>query len=149
MRETVRRQLDDSAHPLGTEGNRYSALDEPTRAARLQERIVKQGQQPFNLAKDSLLRVSLARLSAQEQVLILTEHHLVHDGWTQGVLLRDFLAIYQAFMEGKPSPLPELPVQYADYAYWQRQWLQGEILQRQIDYWQEQLAGAPSVLDLP
>ena len=76
-------------------------------------------------------------------------HHIVSDGWSMGVLVREVAALYQAFAQGKPSPLPELPLQYADYAAWQREWLQGEALEAQLSYWRQQLAHAPQVLELP
>ena len=76
-------------------------------------------------------------------------HHIVSDGWSLGVLYRELGALYGAFAAGEPSPLPELPVQYADYALWQRRWLSGEVLERQLGYWREQLAGAPAQLTLP
>ena len=76
-------------------------------------------------------------------------HHIVSDGWSMGVLYRELSVLYEAYANGRPSPLPELPIQYADYAVWQRQWLQGEVLERQLSYWKKQLAGIPAVLNLP
>ena len=76
-------------------------------------------------------------------------HHIVSDGWSAGILIREMAALYQAYCSGSPSPLPELPIQYADFAYWQREWLQGAVLQRQLDYWKQQLDGAPPLLELP
>ena len=76
-------------------------------------------------------------------------HHIVSDGWSMGVLFRELSALYAAFREGGASPLPELPVQYADYAVWQRERLAGEVLERQLAYWRERLAGAPALLELP
>ncbi len=104
---------------------------------------------PFDLAHGPLLRARLLRLSEDAHVLLLTMHHIVSDAWTKGVFLRELAALYEAFHAGRPSPLPELPVQYADYAAWQRSWLSGEALERQLDYWKVQLAGAPAALDLP
>ncbi len=91
----------------------------------------------------------LLRLAADTHVLLLTLHHIVSDAWTRRVLLRDLGALYEAFRAGRPSPLGGLSVQYADYAVWQRSWLRGEVLERQLDYWKRQLAGAPAALDLP
>ncbi|HSF38309.1 MAG TPA: amino acid adenylation domain-containing protein, partial [Thermoanaerobaculia bacterium] len=102
---------------------------------------------PFDLARGPLLRTLLFRLSAGEHVLALTLHHIVADGWSIGVLIREVAALYAAFTAGKPSPLPELPLQYADYAIWQRNGLQGETLEREIAFWRERLAGTPP-LDL-
>jgi hypothetical protein len=76
-------------------------------------------------------------------------HHIVSDGWSMGVLIREVGALYAAFSQGRPSPLPELPIQYADYAVWQRDWLKGEVLAKQVGYWREQLSGAPAALELP
>jgi hypothetical protein len=104
---------------------------------------------PFDLAKGPLLRVTLLRLAQEEHVLMLTIHHIVSDGWSMDVLLREVGALYGTLGEGQPSPLAELPIQYADYAIWQREWLQGDVLARQLSYWKERLKGAPSLLDLP
>src|SRR5207253_1839786 len=106
-------------------------------------------QQRFDLAHDRLLRVALLRLAADQHVLVLAMHHIVSDGWSIGVLVREVEALYAAFAQGRPSPLPELPVQYADYAVWQRRWLADGALERQLAYWTRQLAGAPAALELP
>jgi hypothetical protein len=105
--------------------------------------------QPFNLATGPLLRATLLRLGAEEHVLLFTMHHIASDGWSMGLLVREVAALYQAYQEGQESPLEELTVQYADYAVWQREWLAGEVLEGQLDYWRRQLAGAPAVLELP
>jgi hypothetical protein len=76
-------------------------------------------------------------------------HHIVSDAWSMGVLIRDMAALYAAFSKGRPSPLAELPIQYADFAHWQRQWLQGEVLENQLSYWRQQLNDAPAILALP
>ncbi|HEX7774155.1 MAG TPA: amino acid adenylation domain-containing protein, partial [Pyrinomonadaceae bacterium] len=89
------------------------------------------------------------RLNAQEHVLLFTMHHIISDGWSMGLLVKEVATLYEAFLQGEASPLPELPIQYADYAVWQRDWLQGEMLERQIEYWREKLAGAPAELVLP
>ncbi|HEX2187582.1 MAG TPA: amino acid adenylation domain-containing protein, partial [Longimicrobiaceae bacterium] len=109
---------------------------------------------PFDLERGPLLRATLARLSGEEHVLLLTMHHVVSDGWSMGVLFRDLFTVYEALSRpsGAARPaslLPPLPVQYADFAVWQRGWLRGEVLRRQLDWWREQLGGAPPVLDLP
>jgi amino acid adenylation domain-containing protein len=88
-------------------------------------------------------------LGEAEHVLLFTTHHIICDGWSRGVLIRELAALYEAFSSGKPSPLPELPIQYVDFAVWQRQWLQGEVLEAQLTYWKQQLAGSPPVLELP
>ncbi|HZI14651.1 MAG TPA: amino acid adenylation domain-containing protein, partial [Myxococcus sp.] len=104
--------------------------------------------QPLDLARGPLQRAKLLRLDASEHVLALAVHHIVSDGWSMGVMVRELGALYEAFSQGRPSPLPELPLQYADYAAWQRQWLVGAPLEQQLDYWRQALAGlAP--LNLP
>jgi amino acid adenylation domain-containing protein len=104
---------------------------------------------PFDLAQAPLLRVTLFKLNEHEHLMLLAIHHIVSDGWSMGVLVREVTELYQAFTNERPSPLPELPIQYADFAVWQRQWLAGERLEAQLSYWRKQLAGAPPVLELP
>ncbi|MBW4456089.1 MAG: amino acid adenylation domain-containing protein [Nostoc indistinguendum CM1-VF10] len=110
---------------------------------------IEEAQRPFDLANGPLLRVTLLRLGKEEHVLLVTMHHIVSDGWSIGIFLREFATLYEAFLKGAPSPLPALPIQYADFAHWQRQWLQGEVLKTQLNYWKQQLAGAPPLLELP
>jgi amino acid adenylation domain-containing protein len=105
-------------------------------------------QTPFDLKQGPLFRVKLLGLAEDDFVLVAAMHHIVSDGWSLGVLMREVSALYEAFSAGRPSPLPELPVQYADYAAWQRKWLQGKVLEKQISYWKQQLAEAET-LDLP
>jgi amino acid adenylation domain-containing protein len=111
------------------------------------ELAVQEGRQPFDLAQGPLMRVTLLRLGEAEHVVFMTMHHLISDGWSVGVFLGELAMLYQAFSVGEPSPLPELTIQYADYAHWQRQWLQDEVLETHLAYWKEQL-DAPSVLEL-
>ncbi|MEO6236719.1 MAG: amino acid adenylation domain-containing protein, partial [Vicinamibacterales bacterium] len=106
-------------------------------------------QRPFDLAQAPLLRVSLVRLGATEHVLLLNMHHIVSDGWSMGILLRELAASYAAAVAQRPAVLPALPIQYGDFARWQRGWLQGAVLAEQVGYWRQQLAGAPPRLDLP
>ena len=96
-----------------------------------------------------MLRATLIKLSEQEHILLLVMHHIASDGWSMGILMRELSHFYEAEISGRPSSLPELPIQYADYAEWQLEWLQGEVLNEQLDYWKQQLAGAPTRLDLP
>ncbi len=105
-------------------------------------------QRPFNLATDLLLRVKLLQLDETEYVLLLNLHHIVSDGWSLGVLIRELSVLYTAFSTNQPSPLPPLPIQYADFAHWQREWLQGEVLESQLSYWRSHLADLP-LLNLP
>jgi amino acid adenylation domain-containing protein len=109
----------------------------------------REGLRPFDLARGPLLRSVLLRRSPDERTLLVTLHHAVADGWSVEVLAREVGALYDAFARGAPSPLPEPPLQYADYAVWQREWLSGGVLQRELAYWRERLAGAPPRLALP
>jgi amino acid adenylation domain-containing protein len=124
-----------------------SALPDGERASVAQRRMAQEAARPFDLYTGPLFRAVLLRLSAQEHVLLLGMHHIVSDGWSMDVLSREMAALYGAYLRGAASPLPELPVQYADFAVWQRE--QGEMLERQMGYWRTKLAGAPEVLDLP
>lgn len=105
--------------------------------------------QPFVLETGPLLRVKLLRLAPESHVLLIVMHHIVCDGWSMDIFAEELSALYKAFCVGEPSPLPPLPIQYADFAYWQQQRLQGDFLQTQLNYWQRQLAGAPALLELP
>ncbi len=104
---------------------------------------------PFDISRGPLLRVTLLRLSAEEHVVLFAVHHIVFDAWSRAVLVREVAALYAAFHEGQPSPLPELEVQYADYAHWQRNWLQGEVLEEHLSFWRRQLGGTLPTLLLP
>jgi arthrofactin-type cyclic lipopeptide synthetase C len=115
----------------------------------LQALIQGEASGPFDLQDDALIRGRLVRLADDHHVLLLTLHHIISDGWSMGVLTRELMALYQAFSHGQPDPLPPLALQYTDYAVWQRRWLSGEVLQRQSEYWQQTLAGAPALLTLP
>ncbi|MBF1988706.1 MAG: amino acid adenylation domain-containing protein, partial [Fischerella thermalis M58_A2018_009] len=119
------------------------------RETKVKELALAEAQQPFNLETDTLLRVKLLRLGEQEYVILLTMHHIVSDGWSTSVLVHELATLYEAFCHGQPSPLPELPIQYIDFAAWQKQWLTGEVLESQLAYWRQQLHGAPAVLELP
>ena len=110
---------------------------------------MEEARQPFNLSTGPLMRVSLLRLASEDHVLLVTMHHIISDGWSTSVLVNEIATLYTAFAAGRPSPLPDLPIQYADFAQWQRDWLQGETLNEQLAYWKQQLAGAPAVLELP
>ena len=122
---------------------------EHERRAQLTRRLTEAAHEPFDLTTGPLLRAALYRLCEEEHSLFFNMHHIVSDGWSFGVFFRELGLLYAAFIENRPSPLPKLPIQYVDYAAWQRDWLRGEALQRQLDYWREQLAGAPAVLELP
>ncbi|HEX5718866.1 MAG TPA: condensation domain-containing protein, partial [Thermoanaerobaculia bacterium] len=104
---------------------------------------------PFDLEAGPLVRAKLLRLGETEHVALVTFHHIVADGWSMGLFLEELAALYGAFSRAEPSPLPELPIQYADFALWQRSWLAGEVLSSELGYWRRQLAGAPRSLELP
>jgi NRPS condensation-like uncharacterized protein len=110
---------------------------------------VAEARRPFDLARGPLLRVILLQLSDQAYVVLMTMHHIISDAWSMGVLVREMSTLYSAFIEGNTSPLPKLDIQYADYAVWQRQWLQGEISERQLAYWKNQLDGKLPELTFP
>ncbi|MBL0694525.1 amino acid adenylation domain-containing protein, partial [Comamonas sp. JC664] len=125
------------------------AQDVARREAEAVKHATDDFQRPFDLAAGPLLRVTVLKLTASEHVLLVCMHHIVSDGWSMGVLVREVAALYEDFRAGQPARLPELPVQYADYAVWQRAWMQGEALRRQLDWWKHRLAGAPHALELP
>jgi hypothetical protein len=102
--------------------------------------INAEARRPFDLATGPLLRAFWVRLAPEDHILLLILHHIVSDGWSMGILYRELSALYNAFVDGRSSSLAELPVQYADFAQWQREWLQGEVLQSQVTYWKERLA---------
>jgi amino acid adenylation domain-containing protein/non-ribosomal peptide synthase protein (TIGR01720 family) len=125
-----------------------AGLPPAQREAEARRHVRELARQPWDLARGPLLRARLIRLGAEEHLLALMMHHIVTDGWSMAVFAQELGALYGAFSQGRPAPLPELPLQYADFSLWQRQWLQGEVLAKQLDYWRQTLAGAP-ILDLP
>ena len=126
-----------------------SALAQDERDERTRTLMREETRHPFDLSKWPLMRMKALKLSAQEHIVLLTMHHVISDGWSNRVLISEVAALYDAFTQGRPSPLVELPVQYADFSVWQRNWLQGDALEKQLSYWREHLAGAPTVLELP
>ncbi|AMO93245.1 D-alanine--poly(phosphoribitol) ligase, subunit 1 [Collimonas fungivorans] len=126
-----------------------SALTAEQGQAQVREVAQAEARQIFDLKTGPLLKASLVRLGAQEHVALLTLHHIVTDGWSMGVFVKELAALYGQYAAGEAAQLAPLPVQYADYAMWQRSWLQGEMLQRQLQYWSEQLQGGPTLLELP
>nr|MDQ3959312.1 condensation domain-containing protein [Pseudomonadota bacterium] len=126
-----------------------SSLPEAGRETEVQHLIAEEVQRPFHLAQGPLLRLMLLRLEEQEHVLLITVHHIVSDDWSMGILFRELATLYQAFVAGSPSPLPDLPIQYADFAEWQRAWFQNQVLEKQLTYWKQQLAEFPPLLELP
>jgi amino acid adenylation domain-containing protein len=118
-------------------------LDEAARLAR------EEAQRAFDLNQGHLLRSTLLHTDDEEHILLLVMHHICFDGWSAKVFVREMAELYEAFSASKPSPLPGLPIQYADFAHWQRQWLQGEVLETQLAYWKKALVGISPILDLP
>ncbi|WXG19664.1 non-ribosomal peptide synthase/polyketide synthase [Xenorhabdus griffiniae] len=116
---------------------------------RIAELTDLEAQAPFDFSQGSLIRGHLLQLADEEHILLLTQHHIISDGWSIGVLLREFSALYRAALDSQDDPLPPLPIQYADYAVWQREWLQESAIAQQRDFWCSQLKGAPALLTLP
>ncbi|MBR8833343.1 MAG: amino acid adenylation domain-containing protein [Stigonema ocellatum SAG 48.90 = DSM 106950] len=127
----------------------WRQLTEQDQLNKAQQLAIEELQQPFDLSNPPLLRVKLLQFTDQSHLLLLVIHHIVCDGWSMQIFRRELFTLYNAFCAGEPSPLPELSLQYADFAHWQRQWLQGEVLQTQLNYWQKQLAEVPPLLELP
>ncbi|WP_447971454.1 amino acid adenylation domain-containing protein [Nitrospira sp. M1] len=124
-------------------------LSDAEREEEAQRLAITEASSGFNLSEGQLVRVTLLQLRAEEHVLLLTLHHSISDGWSTHLLVRELTTIYAAYCDGQPSPLPELSLQYADYAQWQRQWLTGDVLARQMAYWEDRLGGRLPVLALP
>ncbi|HEU0300275.1 MAG TPA: condensation domain-containing protein, partial [Longimicrobium sp.] len=127
----------------------HDLLDHPEPEVETRRLTVEELDARFDLEQGPLIRGRLLRLAADEHVLLVTMHHIVSDGWSMGVLTDELSTLYTAFRRGEPDPLPALPVQYADYAAWQRRWVAGEVLEEQAAYWTETLGGVPELLELP
>ena len=125
------------------------ALSESARVQETEQLVAKEAQRPFDLSQGPLLRVKILKHAENEHVVLFTTHHIISDGWSLGVLVKEVATLYEAYIKGEQSPLPELEIQYADYAAWQREWLQGEVLAEQLSYWRRQLGGELPVLELP
>ena len=126
-----------------------STLPGDARSAAFDEIALHEARAPFDFARGPLIRARLLRLDSDDHVLLVTMHHVISDGWSLAVLVRELGALYPAFHMGHSDPLPPLPVQYADYALWQRERMHGERLERDMAFWREHLSGAPSLIDLP
>ncbi|NEQ41320.1 MAG: amino acid adenylation domain-containing protein, partial [Okeania sp. SIO3I5] len=124
-------------------------LEEIERKKVLEQQVTAEASTPFDLEVSPLIRCSLLQISSREYVLLLTMHHIVSDGWSMGIFTQEISTLYQAFCEKIPSSLPELSIQYADFAIWQRQWLSEERLEAQVNYWKQELQDAPELLQLP
>ncbi|HEV7516239.1 MAG TPA: condensation domain-containing protein, partial [Thermoanaerobaculia bacterium] len=141
-------QVVHPASPLRLLQVDLSGLPPAARQARAEGLIEEAIQTPFDLSQGPLIRWRLLRQDALHHTLVQVEHHFVHDGWSLAIFLGELKALYAAFSRGELSPLPELPVQYADYAVWQREWMAGEALERLLGYWQGRLAGSPPALEI-
>jgi hypothetical protein len=126
-----------------------SSLSPSQRELQAAQMVQAESEKGFDLAADPILRGMVIKLANEDHVLFLNTHHIASDGWSSGVMLNDLSSLYRAALERKPADLPPLEIQYADYAVWQRKWLQGEVLTRQLDYWKSELTGAPPLLALP
>ncbi|MGO4776716.1 condensation domain-containing protein, partial [Lysobacter sp. 2RAB21] len=126
-----------------------SSIEADQHQAQVEAIGAEEASKPFDLANGPLIRGRLLKLAEREHVLLVTQHHIVSDGWSIGVLIGEFSELYSAFHQGRPDPLPPLPIQYADYAAWQRQWLHGDELSKRIEFWRNHLQGAPALLELP
>ncbi len=127
----------------------WISLPEMERERAWMDLVRKDGREPFNLLQLPLLRTTVAHCSPREHRILITIHHILADEWSMEVIQRELMQLYREFSQGHPASLPKLPIQYADFACWQRDWLQGKVLQEQLSYWKTELAGAPFVLDLP
>jgi amino acid adenylation domain-containing protein/non-ribosomal peptide synthase protein (TIGR01720 family) len=138
---------DDAEMPFAVTVRRDLPIAE--RAAAVRREALIEARAPFDLRTGPVIRARLVELADDDHALLLTMHHIVSDGWSIGVLNREIMALYEAFLAGRPSPLPALAIQYGDYAHWQRSWFQGEALQHQLDHVKARLAGAPRAIELP
>jgi amino acid adenylation domain-containing protein len=141
----IPRQLISASLELPLSVHDLTGLPDGERALQAQNRIREEAERPFDLARGPLIRVAVLRLGERENIATVTMHHAISDAWSIGILIRELSALYQSHLLGQASSLPELPIQYADYAVWQRSWLQGEVLGAQLEYWTRQLAGAPDL----
>ena len=124
-------------------------LSPEAKQAQVENITTQQAQQPFNLTQDCLFRAQLLILDKEEHILLLSMHHIISDGWSMNLLWSELIALYQAFSNNQTSPLSSLPIQYLDFAVWQRQWLQEEVIESELNYWKQQLAGHLPLLELP
>ncbi|HVO62722.1 MAG TPA: amino acid adenylation domain-containing protein [Terriglobales bacterium] len=143
------RQIINAAEPVPLHVVDLSELPGNERDARAHELIATEGTRPFNLASGPMLRATVLKLQVNEYILLLMTHHIASDGWSKGVLFQELATFYNAFLKTQRAALPELSIQYADFAAWQREWVNGERLQGELEYWKKQLEGAPALLELP
>ncbi|MBQ4880612.1 hypothetical protein J8M21_25770, partial [Pseudoalteromonas luteoviolacea] len=126
-----------------------SELPKEVQQTQVEEAALAEAEATFDLSRDLMMRARLLKLSGREHVLLVTMHHIASDGWSMGILVNEFSRLYSAYVQGEESPLTPLAIQYADYAHWQREWLQSNKLDEQLAYWQDKLSGLPALHNLP
>ncbi len=142
-------QVTDIIEPFRLKQRDLSALGQDEQRHRVERLVAEDARRPFDLSTGPMVRGEIVKLDDEDHVLLFTMHHIISDGWSTEILIKEFSQLYDAFYHDQPSPLEELPVQYADFAYWQNQWLKGEMLESQLKYWEDRLRGAPQLLDMP
>ncbi|HYP26892.1 MAG TPA: amino acid adenylation domain-containing protein [Blastocatellia bacterium] len=142
-------QIITPAHRLAMPLIDLTHLPESERQAEAVRLAAEESRRPFNLTKGPMLRAKLVRLDGEDYMAVITTHHIASDGWSIEIFARELAALYQYFSEGRHAALPDLPIQYPDFAHWQQEWLRGDALEAQLAYWKRQLSGAPPVLELP
>ena len=142
-------QIVSPVRPVALEFGDLRTFPEIERESAARARVAEEARRPFDLARGPLFRALLLKLGEREHALVLNTHHIVTDGWSSGLLRHELLSLYEAFAAGRPSPLPALPLQYADFALWQRTHLEGAVLDHQMRYWSDHLRGAPPSIELP
>ncbi|MFN6565502.1 MAG: amino acid adenylation domain-containing protein [Nostoc sp. ChiSLP01] len=142
-------QVIHSTFPIKLLVTNLQELSPDEQESQVRQIVLKEAQRPFDLVQGPLLRTTLLQLSSEEHIFLLNLHHILCDDWSLSVFFEELSALYQAFFAGNSSPLPDLAIQYADFAAWQRQWLQGEILDNKLAYWQQNLSGSLPILELP
>lgn len=143
------RQVIGQPSPVAVDVIDLRHLPQSERKPKAKQLVEEDSLQPFDLARGPLMRVKLLMLDHEDDLLLMNLHHIVYDGWSTGVMFQELMTLYNAFILGQRPQLPELPIQYADFAIWQREWLTGERLEEQLSYWREKLSGALPVLELP
>ncbi len=142
-------QVIQAAKPFVVNFQDFSLLSSDLQQSACTRYINEECTRDFDLSCDLMLRVHLIKIAQDDHILLVTMHHIASDGWSMGILVNEFSQLYKAHIQGQVNPLPPLPIQYADYAHWQRSWLQGEVLEQYLGYWEAQLAGLPLVHNLP
>ncbi|AOM39414.1 non-ribosomal peptide synthetase [Xenorhabdus hominickii] len=156
LRTTIKMVDSQAQQVIGKPNNGFSLtvedlshLPSAEQQTAIENIVQRETNQPFDFAQGPLIRGRLLRQAENDHILLLTQHHIISDGWSLNILMHELSTLYHAFSEGQNDPLPPLTLQYADYALWQRQWLQGEVLEKQVNFWRDALQGAPALLELP